>query len=95
MIILGAFTLLLAVPSFAQEKSVKAEKTVKIIEEKSLKHESSEVNKVETSEEQLNVVPEVAPAEKLEINAEPKKRIRVVEPVENRKLIKATPTKED
>lgn len=88
MIILGAFTLLLAAPSFAQEKT-------KIVKEKPMKVEKVETVKVRSSQEKLTVKPAAEKIEETEETVAPKPRMKTVEPVENRKLKTTTPAKKE
>lgn len=94
MIILGAFTLMLAVPSFAQEKSGTK---VKAVKEKPQKVEKIKVERIKTPEEKLIAKPtmereaEVEPIRKVEPKKQPK--IKTVAPVESRKLKATTPRK--
>lgn len=92
MILLGAFALLLAAPSFAQEKSEKIKQTT---EAKPMQYEKVEATKKESSNKQLQVKPENPSENKIERKVIEKKQIRKVEPVESRKLKSTVPTRKE
>lgn len=95
MILLGAFAVLLAAPSFAQEKTESKLKTLEVAPAEVEKVEKMETEKAPSSNETL----QMKPIEKLEENVEPKsytrKPIRKVESVESRKLKTTVPAKKE
>jgi hypothetical protein len=91
MILLGAFALLLAAPSFAQEKKRELSRTVKA---EPMKEETVKLKKARSSNEELIAKPQ---AESKEVT-EPKvvqKKARNIEPVKSEKLKKAEPIRKE
>lgn len=80
MIILGAFTLLIAAPTFAQEKPQKA-KTVKT---ENVRGEKVVLKKAQDPNEKLMVKPQRDPNETVEPKAVMKKNVREIKSVETR-----------
>ena len=81
MIVLGAFTLLVAAPTFAQKETQKATKLVKA---ENVKVEKVASQKGQTSNEKLAVEPKIKTKESVERKVMPKRNVRKAESIEMR-----------
>ncbi|WP_159038537.1 hypothetical protein [Brumimicrobium mesophilum] len=84
MIILGAFTLLIAAPSFAQEKTAETTKELKTAEPK------LEMNKAKTSEEQVMESEKEGKAKVI-----PNSTLKTTEPFKKREVKSSIKAKEE
>lgn len=91
MILLGAFAVLLAAPSFAQEKTESKLKTLEVAPAKVEKVEKLETEKVRSSNEALELKTIEKSEEKVEPKVYKRKPMRKVEPVESRELKSTVP----